>query len=90
MHKFFEQITEIIGWIQIVASPLFIGLLVGAMVYFPNQTITTLIIGIAIATLGLTLGVILATKKFKSEKGTIWFLSRTMASPELDEKQEKD
>jgi len=86
MTKIFELITELIGWLQIAASPLLIGLLIGSVVYFPNQTKTNLIIGICIALLGLVIGVILATKIFKSKNGTIWFLSRTMATPELDEK----
>ncbi|MFV0515417.1 MAG: hypothetical protein ACK5MY_17540 [Jhaorihella sp.] len=90
MHKIFELITEIIGWLYIVASPFFIGLLIGSIVYFPNQNQSTLIIGICIAVLGLIIGILFATKIFKSKNGTIWFLSRTMATPELDEKQEND
>jgi hypothetical protein len=86
MTKIFELITELIGWLQIAASPLLIGLLIGSVIYFPNQTNTSLIIGICIALLGLVIGLILATKIFKSKNGTIWFLSRTMATPELDEK----
>ena len=35
-------------------------------------------------------GIILATRKFKSEKGTIEFLSRTMATPELEHHEEKE
>ena len=39
MHKVFEIITEIIGWIQIVLSPtlLGIGFGFGIYYYFPNQ-----------------------------------------------------
>lgn len=79
---------EIIGWLQIMASPFFIGLTIGAFVYFPNQSTSTLIIGLSIAFLGLLVGVIIATRIFKSKKGTIDFLSRTMATPELDEKKD--
>lgn len=49
--------------------------------YFPN--LVGLIIGILIAFIGLTFGIILATKKFKTT-GTIHFLSRVSATPELD------
>ncbi|NLO70027.1 MAG: hypothetical protein GX102_03595 [Porphyromonadaceae bacterium] len=89
MTKLFEKITELIGWLQIMASPFFIGLLIGSIVYFPNQTTTTLIIGLIISLVGLVIGIILATKIYKSKNGTIWFLSRTIATPELDKKDEK-
>lgn len=90
MSKFFKLLTELIGWLQIMVSPFFIGLFIGAIVYFPNQSITTLIIGLSIALLGLIIGIILATRIFKSKKGTIWFLSRIIATPELDEKKMKN
>lgn len=32
MFRFFERITEFIGWLQIAASPSLIGLAVGAAV----------------------------------------------------------
>lgn len=88
MTKFFEQIAELSGWLRIAASPLLIGLLIGAVVYFPDRTTTTLVIGICIAILGLLVGMLLATKIFKSKKGTIWFLSRTRATPDPDNKEE--
>lgn len=31
MHKLFETIFEIFGWIRIVLSPLLIGLMIGAI-----------------------------------------------------------
>lgn len=82
-------ITESIGWIQIVISPLLIGLFVGAIIYFPNPTTTRLVLGIILAALGLVIGVIWATKKWKGN-GTIWFISRIMATPELDFLEEKN
>lgn len=83
IFRIFELITESIGWLQIVASPLLIGLIIGAIIYFPNPTTTRLVMGIIVATLGLVIGVIWATKQWKG-KGTIWFMSRIMATPELD------
>ena len=88
IFKVFEFITEIIGWLQIVASPLLIGLAIGSIVYFPNPSLTRLILGIIISTIGLVLGIIWATKKWKG-RGTIFFLSRIMATPELDNTDEK-
>lgn len=90
MFKVFEWITEAIGWLQIVASPLLIGLGIGAFVYFPNPTTMRLIIAISIATSGLIIGILFATKIWKTKEGTIWFLSRIMATPELDKKETND
>ena len=83
MHKVFEIITEIIGWIQIVLSPtlLGIGFGFGIYYYFPNQN--GMIFGIIISVIGFIIGLIWATKKFKTT-GTIHFLSRIRATPELD------
>ncbi|UKJ06216.1 hypothetical protein [Solitalea lacus] len=68
---------------QIVASPLLIGLAIGATIYFSDPTTTRLFIGIIVATVGLIVGIIWATRQWKG-KGTIWFMSRIMATPELD------
>lgn len=86
--KVLEFIAELIGWMQIVASPLFIGVAIGAIIYFPNPSQTRLVFGVILATCGLVLGVIWATKKWKG-KGTIYFLSRIMATPEMDKPQDE-
>ena len=78
-----ELITESIGWLHIVFSPFFIGLIIGAIIYFYHPTSSGLILAIIVVLLGLVIGIIWATKQWKS-KGTIWFLSRILASPELD------
>ena len=83
MHRVFEFIMEIIGWLQIVASPFLIGLGIGAFIYFPNPTLTNLIIGIVISIIGLIAGIIWATKIWKT-KGTMWFVSQVSATPDLD------
>lgn len=83
MKNFFELITESIGWLQIVASPFLIGIIIGALIYFPNPSSITFILGIIVAILGLFLGIMWANKAWKG-KGTIWFMSRVMATPELD------
>jgi hypothetical protein len=87
IFRVFELITESMGWLQIVASPLLIGLITGAVIYFPNPTNTRLFLGIIVATIGLVIGIIWATKQWKG-KGTIWFMSRIMATPELDKPDE--
>jgi hypothetical protein len=83
IFRVFELFTESIGWFQIVASPLLIGLIVGAIIYLPNPTTNRLVLGIFVVTLGLVIGIIWASKQWKG-KGTIWFMSRIMATPELD------
>ena len=83
IFRVFELITESIGWLQMLASPFLIGLIVGVIIYFSNSTTTSLILGIIVATFGLTIGVIWATRQWKG-KGTIWFMSGIMATPDLD------
>lgn len=90
MSKYFELIIEIIGWLQIFLSPFLLGIIIGAFAYFPNQTDINLIIALLISFVGFIGGTILATKKFRRKEGTIRFLSRTMASSELDKKKETE
>ncbi len=83
MKNVFEYITEIIGWLQIVASPLLIGLGIGGFIYFSDPTLLRLIIAIIISTIGLVIGIIWANKIWKT-KGTVWFMSQVSATPDLD------
>ncbi|MNQ64207.1 hypothetical protein D3C85_786210 [compost metagenome] len=83
MHKIFELITEIVGWVQIALSPTLIGLGTGYIVYYNFENTFGLICGVVLTIIGLIFGIILATKKFKTT-GTIHFLSRVSATPELD------
>lgn len=83
MFKLLEKITELIGWFQIVISPTLLGLGIGCIVYFNFQNLAGLILGIIISIIGLIFGIVLATKKFKTT-GTIHFLSRVSATPELN------
>lgn len=90
MHRFFEYITEVIGWLRIMASPLLIGIGLGAFIYLSNPTHTRLILAVIVACIGFIVGAIWATKIWKSKNGTMWFVSRTMATPELDDKEAHD
>ncbi len=87
MARIFEYFTEVIGWIRIVLSPFLIGLALGALVYFPAPSETRLVIGIVLVSVGLLVGILWATRIWKST-GTIWFLSRLMATPELDDPED--
>lgn len=83
MAKILEFITELIGWFQIVLSPLLIGLFIGAIIYFSMQDSLGLVLGIGVTSLGLIIGIVFATRVWR-KKGTVNFMSRISASPELD------
>ncbi|MDQ3112468.1 MAG: hypothetical protein M3R17_21505 [Bacteroidota bacterium] len=89
MFKFFSFLTEVIGWLAIVASPFLIGIVIGAVVYFNNPGTTGIVIGISIAVLGLIIGIIWATRVWR-KKGTLEFISIISATPELDVKEEEE
>ena len=81
--SFFEYLMEIAGWIQIVFSPLLAGVIVGGIVYLAIGGTVGMILGILVAIIGLIIGIIWANKIWK-KTGTIHFISRVNASPELD------
>lgn len=81
--KILEWLTSFIAWLQIVFSPLFFGVVLGLIVYGIYPTTTGLVLGIAIAVLGLPVGIIFATRVWE-KRGTVDFISRVSASPELD------
>lgn len=78
-----ESIFQALGWLQIVASPLLIGAIIGFVFYLVVKGNTGLFIGIAIACIGFFIGIIWATK-VSGKKSTIDFMSRVNASPEID------
>ena len=86
--NFFDRFFEIVGWIQIVASPLLFAAIIGFLVYISKPNVTRLIIGIVIVVVGLIFGIIWANKIWRG-KGTIHFISRVNASPELDPPDEE-
>jgi hypothetical protein len=82
----FQLFTEIVGWLQIFASPFLMGLIIGAIVYFFKPGTTRLIIAIFIAATGLFTGIVCANRIWR-KKGTIHFMSRIMATPELEQNE---
>jgi hypothetical protein len=80
--SFFDHAMEIIGWLQIVASPLFGGLIIGGILYLWIGDTAGLVIGISVTLTALIVGIVLANSAWK--KGTINLMSRVNASPELD------
>jgi hypothetical protein len=87
MKKGLESITEIIGWLQIVISPTIIGIGLGFIFYSNFENMTGLIFAIIISIIGFVIGIILANKKFKTT-GTVNFLSRITATPEIEAESE--
>jgi hypothetical protein len=86
--SFFDYAIEIVGWLEIVASPLFAGLIIGAVIYFSKPTILRLVIAVCMAAIGLIVGIVFATRIWKKQ-GTMHFVSRIMATPELDNVDEE-
>lgn len=92
MTKIFELLLEIIGWLQIAISPFLISLGIAAFFYFNNSNQSNLIIAISIGILSLTIRVVWATKIWIT-KGTFWFVSQIIATPDLnnlDEESKKE
>ncbi len=86
---FFETITEIIGWCKIAISPILIGGIIGAIIYFNMQSTLGIILASIPAIAGIVVGVLWATKVYKTKEGTMHFISRVDATPELDKKEEE-
>ena len=62
MHKIFEFIVEVIGWLWIVASPLLISIGIRAAIYYTNPNTVRLIIAVTVVGLGLLIGIAWANK----------------------------
>lgn len=84
--RILRLIPEIIGWLQIAASPLVAGLIIATIIYLAKTDTIGLIIGIIVALTGLVVGVVWATKVWRRE-GTVNFMSGLLGTPELDIKQ---
>lgn len=89
MIRFLQLFTETIGWLRIALSPFLIALLIGAIIYFNLHNTLGIVLGIGIAGIGLIIGIVWATRIWKKQ-GTNVFLSRIIATPELDNKEEEE
>jgi membrane associated rhomboid family serine protease len=78
----FNKFTEGIAWLQIAASPTLTGVIIGFVIGLAGNTG----LGIVVGLFGLIIGILWALRVSKKE-GTNHFMSRTMATPELDEKE---
>ncbi len=84
----FDSLTEIFGFLQIAASPSIIGLILGYFIYRSHHDTFGFICAAIISALGLLVGIIWATKVSK-KRGTVNFMSRVSATPELDKEQDQ-
>jgi hypothetical protein len=84
----FELFTEIMGWIQIAAAPFLVCFAIALIIYITSPGETSFIAGIIIMAIGLCVGSIYATKKWKKE-GTIHYISQLSATPDLDRREEE-
>jgi uncharacterized membrane protein (DUF485 family) len=66
-RSFFELMTEVVGWLQIVASPFLAGLVIGFLIYLYTPDTLGILLGIAVAFIGLIVGAVWATKVWKGK-----------------------
>lgn len=88
MNKFLEKIPEFIAWLQIVAAPTIVGVIIGFIVYLAEPSTFRLILGISITIIGVGIGILIANR-IKKKRGTVEFMSKVIATPELDKKEEE-
>ena len=79
----FDYFIEVLGWLQIVASPLVISLVIGGFVYFSNPSNSRLILAVLIVLIGLVIGIVWATNVWR-KKGTNQYLTTIRSSPDFD------
>jgi|GEM_PF-714815 len=84
--SFFDRLSESIGWIGIVLSPLIVFAVIALCVYIASPTAAGGLVAIMITVVGLILGVLLASN-VAAKTGTVHLLSRVSATPELDNLQ---
>jgi hypothetical protein len=87
--KLIEKFVALLAWVQIMVTPFFGGVIIGFLNWLTFHNTRGMIVGIAISLLGLVLGIVWAEKERK-KKGTVNFMSRVNASPELDAKDEEE
>jgi hypothetical protein len=81
--KVLEFLIDAFSWLKIVASPFLIAAMIAIIIYLKVAGILGLVLSVGMLLVGLVVGVILATRIWKT-KGTTNFLARIHATPELD------
>ncbi len=84
MLKAVAVVINILSWIRVILSPLLAGGIIGALFYFGIGGRLGTVSGILFLSLGLIVGIWWAYSL--SKKGNLTtFLSKTIASPDIDE-----
>ncbi len=78
-----KLLVEVMGWLRVFLSPVIIGGIITFVAYGYTQNIVVAIVG---CLLSLVAGVWVA-ERIRKKHGTINFMSRTMATPELDKEE---
>ena len=81
--KVLEFLIDVFSWLKIVASPFLIAVIIAVIIYLNISGILGLILSVSILMVGVVVGVILATRIWKT-LGTTTFLARIHATLELD------
>ncbi len=89
MFKFISFLVEFINWIRIVSSPTLIGLIVGGVFYYFFQNPIGKVLWVICAIIGFILGIIWASSIWRKQ-GTTTFLSKIIATPDLDHIDQKE
>lgn len=85
--NWFDKIFEHLFAIRIALSPALLGLIIGGFVYGSNDSLLYELLAGGIVLLGIILGILLAVY-VKKRGSAVDFMSRIMATPELDKKKE--
>ncbi|MET0637929.1 MAG: hypothetical protein ABWZ25_17995 [Chitinophagaceae bacterium] len=84
----FQTFTKFIAWIQIAVSPLLLGIAAGFIAYYQLPKPYGILLGALLVTGGLAAGIVWANKVARKQ-GSINFISRVSATPELDDPEMK-
>ena len=84
--KIIEWLLSSLAWLQIFISPAIIGAILGVIIWLNTRNAWGLSMAVIIALIGCGVGIAFA-EKARRGKGTIEFMSRNIAHPELREKE---
>lgn len=83
MQKFFNQLLEVVSWLQIAVSPLLIGMFFGGCIYYFIPTTLGLVLAAFIVIVGIVIGIVWAIKTTK-KVGASTMMNRLTHQPEFD------
>ncbi|MDQ2772881.1 MAG: hypothetical protein M3Y54_20545 [Bacteroidota bacterium] len=84
--KFIERLLLVLAWLQIAVSPGIIGGVAGVFIWLMLRGFWGIALGASVSLVGVIIGIAFA-EKARRDKGTIEFIARNIAHPELQEKK---